>query len=453
MTSSSPKGQFAAPPPPDPWRVRALNGLLIATCLLWLPAVVPGLLGSVALPHQWQLTAICIYLLLLVGTFRRKWSFQARIWIMAVAFCSAASLALANRGLVGFGRVGLTMFPLVVTGLLGSRAGWASVAAVFGIYGAFTALASGGFLQEWSIATGDPDAPIMWQGQGLGLAMAILPGVILLDRVGKHHVKLMQAERRLAEQLQEQVKKRSAAYESLRNEQIQRRRLENRMSQLAQQERRELGREIHDGLCQQLTAALLHCSALEDHLSVAESKAQQQAHRLRHLIREMLDSAYEISRGVWPMGPEPDELAPALKALTERTSSEFGLMCTFRHDAVERFVDGEVAMQLYRIAQEAVTNAVKHAEASKISVVLVRTGHGLRLEVTDDGRGIPSSPSAGGGMGMGIMSYRAHAIGGTCTVEPRDGKGTTVRCEIPASEQAQQQSGSDRVADEASDTA
>ena len=432
MIDAAPGDAVATHQAPDPWRARALNGLLMATSILWLPAVVPGLLGSVALPAQWRLTAIGIYLLLLVATFCRRWSLRTRSWIMAIAFCSGASLAMANRGLVGFGRVGLTVFPLVVTGLFGSRAGWASVAAAFGIYGGFTALATTGLLQEWSIATGDPTSPIMWQGQGLGLAMAILPAVVLLERVGRHHIKMVQAERQLAGQLQEEVKQRSAAYESLRNEQVQRKRLEDRISQLGQQERRELGREIHDGLCQQLTAALLRCSALEDQLDPSQGTARPQAGRLRHQIQEMLDTAYEISRGVWPMGPGPDELAPALKSLTERTSNEFGLACTFRHDPAAQVVDGDVAMQLYRIAQEAIANAAKHANASLVRVVLLRTADGLMLEVTDDGRGIPASAAPGGGMGLGIMAHRAGAVGGTGTVGPADGGGTRVRCTVPA---------------------
>jgi signal transduction histidine kinase len=208
-------------------------------------------------------------------------------------------------------------------------------------------------------------------------------------------------------------------------------RLEEKISQLGEEERQHLGREIHDGLCQQLTAALLRCTALAERLKSHETDAAAQAQRLRLLIQEMLDAAYVISKGVWPVGPEPDDLVPALQLLATRTAEEFGLICDFRHKGDTTVANGQMAMHLYRIAQEAVNNSVKHARASRVSLLIEGNAGGIVLKVTDDGCGGMDGGSPGGGMGLDIMAYRARTMGGTLTIAHTEGGGTEVCCTVP----------------------
>lgn len=419
----------------DAWRTRALDGLLIAACILWAPAAIPGLLGQVGLPRTLWLAAACIYLLLLLAAVFRRWGLPRRGWLMAIVFYSAASVTLANRGLVGFGRVGLAVLPLMVAPLFGARASWAAGGVSLGIYGVFTALASLGILQRWGIATADPTTPGMWAAQGLGLAMAMAPALVLLNYAHRHQLHRLHVERRLSTRLHEEATRSTVAYHSLRQEQAQRKKLEQRIAQLGEEERKELGREIHDGLCQQLTAALLHFTALQEQLSAENRPEAAQAVRLGLLLQETLDSAYEISKGVWPIGPSPDDLAPALEALARRTSEQFPLQCSFRHEANHEVLDEETAMHVYRIAREAVANAVKHSNASSVSILLVQDADGLVLTVADDGRGLPDAADRDG-MGLGIMSYRARAVGGTLTVACAEGGGTTIRCVVPPARDA-----------------
>jgi signal transduction histidine kinase len=97
---------------------------------------------------------------------------------------------------------------------------------------------------------------------------------------------------------------------------------------------------------------------------------------------------------------------------------------------VVRIRDDSIVLNLYRIAQEAVNNAVKHARPSQIIISLRRNRSALSLEITDDGDGV-SKKSASKGMGLQIMQHRANVIGGRLTLESRAGGGTTVKCTLP----------------------
>jgi signal transduction histidine kinase len=207
-------------------------------------------------------------------------------------------------------------------------------------------------------------------------------------------------------------------------------RLEGKIVQLGEEERQHLGREIHDGLCQQLTAALLRCTALHEQLSGRKMTEAAQAQRLRILIQEMLDGAYIISKGLWPVGPEPDALVPALQAMAQRISNEFDLHCEFHHEGEIEGVDGQTAMHLYRIAQEGAANAIKHARASRIRVLLKADAAGILLSITDDGCGLPGTAKPRNGMGLSIMAHRARSIGGKLAITRAEGGGTLVSCRI-----------------------
>jgi signal transduction histidine kinase len=415
----------------DAWRTRALNALLIAACILGWPVMIPAVWGEGGLPPSWRLLGMAAYLLLLLITICPRWSFRVRNWSLVVLAYFAASLALANRGLVGFGRIGLAIYPCWITVLMGPRAGWSAVGLSLGIYGAFAGLTMTGVLRDWGVVMDRPGAPTLWLVQGLALALAMVPCVVLLSHFRAYHMRVLEVERRVSRQLQDEVARRTAAYDSLDREQAERERLEEKIAQLGEEERQHLGREIHDGLCQQLTAALLRCTALQGQLNRRQIAEAAQADRLRLLIKEMLDDAYVISKGIWPVGPEPDDLVPALQAMVKRTSDEFGLICGFRHQGDIAVAGGQTAMHLYRIAQEAVSNSIKHAKAKRVAVLLQGDGDGIELQIRDDGCGPPDATRPRHGMGLSIMMYRARAMGGTLSIGRAEGGGTVVSCHVP----------------------
>ncbi|HOD81294.1 MAG: Oxygen sensor histidine kinase NreB [Planctomycetes bacterium ADurb.Bin126] len=418
------------------WRNRTLNAILIAVCVLGVPWVVPDILARSGFSSGLRWAVVATYLLAVVITVSPSWGFRIRSGLlMAVAYIAAA-LALANSGLAGYGRLGLAVYPSAIIVLIGSRIGWISVGLSLAVYGVFAALATMGLLEggEGVAYAGVSTKP--WLLQGLTLALAMIPSVVALNRFRTHHMRLLADERRAKEQLQEEAARRATALESLGQEQAHRKRLEERISRLAEEERRLLGREIHDGLCQQLAAARLHCTALEDLLESNQDPAAARARRLRTLIEEMLEGAYMISKGVWPMGPEPESLVSALQSMIRSIDRQFGLACEFRWRGDLEKVDSRIAMELYRIAQEALHNCARHAKARQVGLLLTSDGDKITLEVTDDGCGPPDAAGSADGLGFSIMAHRARSVGGTLKIEGAEGGGTVVCCTVPCSSPA-----------------
>jgi signal transduction histidine kinase len=133
-----------------------------------------------------------------------------------------------------------------------------------------------------------------------------------------------------------------------------------------------------------------------------------------------------------PVEHQADGLMAALQQLTQSASSAFGVPCRLECSGPVLLDDHTSASQLYRIAQEAVTNAMKHAHPRSIVVYLTRNGEGITLQVVDDGIGIPEgSADPSRGSGLNIMKYRAAALGATLRVERNPPAGTSVKCFLP----------------------
>jgi two-component system CheB/CheR fusion protein len=120
----------------------------------------------------------------------------------------------------------------------------------------------------------------------------------------------------------------------------------------------------------------------------------------------------------------------ALQGLAANITERFGVTCTFGGDEAARVGDSVTATQLYHIAQEAVMNAVKHADARKIDIHLVRKGHRLSLAIADDGIGFPEKLPEPPGLGLRLMAHGAALIGGKFVVERNRMRGTVVTCKL-----------------------
>jgi signal transduction histidine kinase len=148
-------------------------------------------------------------------------------------------------------------------------------------------------------------------------------------------------------------------------------------------------------------------------------------------IRAATDRAREIARGLSPQfKAEPRALVDALQRLAADTKRLFKRECRFNGSTTLEIHDREAAIHLYRIAQEAVTNAIKHSSATRIDVQLVANGSDLVLGVHDNGGGLDPGDRSGRGMGLRIMQYRAGAIGGSLAVQRRPTGGTSVVCTV-----------------------
>ncbi|HLA64642.1 MAG TPA: PAS domain S-box protein, partial [Rhodothermales bacterium] len=198
-------------------------------------------------------------------------------------------------------------------------------------------------------------------------------------------------------------------------------------------ERRRLSYELHDDVAQRLAGASMLAYTLETTLRATAHEGAEAAERLGALVRDTMGQVRSLSRGLAPVDLLAEGLQEALERLCRSTEGAYGVRCRLavRPGALVR--DPAVATHLFRIAQEAVSNAARHAGARELTIRLARRDGDVRLVVADDGQGLPAGARATGvgGMGLRTMRSRAAALGGTLTVESAPGTGTTVTCVVP----------------------
>jgi len=208
-------------------------------------------------------------------------------------------------------------------------------------------------------------------------------------------------------------------------------RLENEIQQASEGERRRIGADLHDGLGQQLTAIGLLCSALKQDADAVQPELGRRLGQMAEMLREAIAQTRALAHGLVPVGEDPEALRVGLSELADRAGSVGRLRCRLECPALIELRNPAVAGQLYRIAQEAVNNAMKHSQARELVIRLFRKTGDLRLEISDDGKGLPEARSRGRGIGLGVMKHRAALIGGTLRLITKAGRGTTIACAVP----------------------
>jgi PAS domain S-box-containing protein len=209
-----------------------------------------------------------------------------------------------------------------------------------------------------------------------------------------------------------------------------RKRLEQEVVDVAVAEQRRIGQELHDGTGQELTGLCMLADNLADALRESSPPDGQLARRIAQGLRQALGQVRALSRGLIPVEVDAEGLMAALTELTTRISDLHGLNCVFECAEPVPVEDNYTATQLYRIAQEAITNAIKHAQPHTIRVNLEARGHYLTLRIVDDGIGFSPAATNGDGMGLRIMSYRAGQIGAQFAVRPGPTRGAIVSCTL-----------------------
>ncbi len=213
-----------------------------------------------------------------------------------------------------------------------------------------------------------------------------------------------------------------------------RKRLERELLELSERERRAFAQELHDGLGQQLGGIAYLSNVLRERLAERQVPEAAEAARIFGLVREAIEQTRRVSRGLSPIQPEPDGLMIALRDLAAQTNGLFPVHCRFVCRESVLIEDSAMAGHLYRIAQEAVNNALKHAKPRNIGISLNQKHGRVRLCVRDDGRGTGLIGPRRRGLGLHIMQYRAGLVRGTLTLRPRPTGGTEVVCTVPLSE-------------------
>ncbi len=209
------------------------------------------------------------------------------------------------------------------------------------------------------------------------------------------------------------------------------RRLERGVLEASQAERRRVGRDLHDSLGQVLAALSFRSQNLARTLGDDHPEAREEIESLTEMIREAIRQTRAISRGLNPVEVKAEGLADALHLLAEQTSLAYEADCTFVCPRPVLIDCHEAAGHLYRLAQEAVSNAMRHGRPSCVQVRLEQDGSELRLVIEDDGDGLPAEAEDGEGMGLRVMKYRAELVGGRCEITARPEGGTRVVCSMP----------------------
>jgi two-component system sensor kinase FixL len=222
----------------------------------------------------------------------------------------------------------------------------------------------------------------------------------------------------------------SRANEKLRKEIAARHRLENEIIEISEREQQRIGRDLHDDLGQRLVGISYLSHLLANELSASGAPEAQQAAKITALLNDALSLTRSLARGLHPVALKSGGLMAALADLAERSSEIFQVDCRFTGPVVEPRLSDSVATHLYRISQEAVTNAVNHGKADVIRIEL-KAGPDLNvLSVADNGAGLPKLNPRRKGMGLRIMNYRADVIGGTIDFFTSENGGTTVTCAV-----------------------
>ena len=209
------------------------------------------------------------------------------------------------------------------------------------------------------------------------------------------------------------------------------RRFEKQMLAAGEREQRRIGRDLHDGLGQQLTAIELMCQAFRQELAASNPALERQAAQICQYLRETIAQARGLSHGLSPVSLDAGGLAEALAKLAQTTNGLGRVKCRFKCPVPVAVEDIDMAGHLYRIAQESVNNALKHGLPACIEIQLSRRNGELRLRVADDGNGFPKKKTSGAGMGLEVMRHRANVIGATLAVESRPSRGVSVICTVP----------------------
>jgi PAS domain S-box-containing protein len=209
-----------------------------------------------------------------------------------------------------------------------------------------------------------------------------------------------------------------------------RKRLEAAVTSSAEQERGRIARDLHDGLGQELGGALFLSNLLQRDLQEHGAPEAERAAQIHGLVEKALADVREISRGLYPVPPEPDGLMTALQNLADRVTRDCRIECAFDADSAVLLDDPILATHLYRIAQEAVNNALKHSGGSRIDIRLASTAHSLEVSVRDHGTGLPQNPPASNGLGWQTMKHRAQLIGGRLSVQNVSGGGALISCAV-----------------------
>ena len=401
------------------WRRKATNAVISASLILHLPLVILVLLDyPLTTTGLFKAVVVAIYLNLAVVALMRHLAHRSRVWMLLASILVLAIITIAGFPQGPIGRSFPLIEPIMDLGLIGIEAGRIAAAIsvfiqLFAPFLHFWPLVSQAFMAGASSDAASPGG--LWL-QSAGLTVEMLVLVVLTERFYRFLMNALDHQRQISEMLHKEYRERWH--------------LEREIARIGDEERRHLGNEVHDGVCQQLTGALLRCQALESRLERGAPLSPADLTSLSTLLGETIEEAHGVAQGLCPLDPTPESLGPALRALVRRTPNLSEVQCEFRAVGDVEVRDPNIAQHLYRIAQEALSNAVRHSHGDRITVELTADETDLTRKVDDKGVGLPDK-SMPRGLGLRTMACRVQIIEGQLTIEHAPGRGTRILCRVP----------------------
>jgi len=233
----------------------------------------------------------------------------------------------------------------------------------------------------------------------------------------------------LHKELEGRVRQRTLA---LTQEMAERERLEKEILDISEREQRRIGRDLHDSVCQHLTGTALAAQVLEEKLAAKSLPETADAGKIVELVEDGITLARNLARGITPAELDAEGLMTAFHELALNITRLSKITCVFDSDARVLIQDATTATHLFRIAQEAVGNAMRHGKPRRIDISLLEHHGHVTLTIEDDGVGLPETRQKNQGLGTRIMAHRAAMIGGTFSIEPNPTGGTSVKCSLPS---------------------
>lgn len=207
--------------------------------------------------------------------------------------------------------------------------------------------------------------------------------------------------------------------------------LEHEIARVSESEQRRIGQDLHDGICQSLAAIQFAVSSMRDDLKNQNPADAETLQEIATMVKDTISETRNLARRIFPVQMEEAGLAAVLDELASSLRRHHRIEAAFEmHDEV-KISDPEVAMHLYRIAQEAVNNALKHGNPRKIVISLHEDDAALELTISDNGGGLRASSASGDGMGLKTMRHRANLIGASLEIRSNASAGVSVICSLP----------------------
>jgi len=207
-------------------------------------------------------------------------------------------------------------------------------------------------------------------------------------------------------------------------------RLQREILEISERELRRIGGDFHDGLGQHLTALELFAAALLSRVREQAPPLTKPFQDLSSQLRLVVREARALSHGLAPVSLDGHGLVYALRELADHTRTLSKVAIKFIGNPEIQVTDATIAIHLYRIAQEAVHNALKHSHAKTMSISLHQHGDELKMTVSDNGRGINPVAQGDSGIGMHMMQYRADLIRASLKIVSNPKKGTQISCTV-----------------------